>query len=214
MPASGFANWDDAEIIMISAIQHWSYSPRQCGLIHLEQTFDENLYTLRGRMLHERVDVPRGELRNGVRIERGLPLFCDRLGLVGKADIVEIRGETPFPVEYKHGARKNWGHDELQLCAQALCLEEMTGQAVPRGAIYQHRSRGRREVEFDNQLRTRVEETVAAIRDMLRRQRLPGAPNDNRCPNCSLYGSCLPSVVADSRRVRAFAASLFVPTDP
>lgn len=209
MPPTSLACWDDSQIVTISALQHWSYCPRQCGLIHLEQTFDENLYTLRGRFVHERVDVPRGEERKGVRVERGLPLFCDRLGLVGKADLVEIHDGTPYPVEYKHGARTDWRHDDLQLCAQALCLEEMTGRNVRMGAIYHHRSRRRREVELDETLRLRVEEAVAAVREMLVRQRLPEAPNDERCPNCSLINSCLPSVVAESRRVRAALASLF-----
>src|SRR3970040_818180 len=91
--------------IMISALEHWSYCPRQCALIHLEQTFDENLYTLRGRMLHERTDEPVGEFQDGVRVERALPLWSKRLGLVGKADVVEFHGETPYPVEYKHGSK-------------------------------------------------------------------------------------------------------------
>ena len=139
-------SWDDADLVMVSALEHWSYCPRQCALIHVEQTFDENLYTLRGRMLHERVDVPEAEQREGVRIERALPLWSDRLGLVGKADVVEFHGDAPYPVEYKHGPRQHWGHDDLQLCAQALCLEDMTGQPVPAGAIYHHSSRRRREL--------------------------------------------------------------------
>lgn len=202
-------DWPEPELVMISALQHWSYCPRQCGLIHLEQTFDENLYTLRGRRVHERVDTPESRLEEGVRVERALPLFCDRLGLVGKADLVEIRDGVPLPVEYKHGPRKNWGHDDLQLCAQALCLEEMTGHGVPRGAIFQHGSRRRRMVEFVPELRERVERAVADVREMLIRQNLPPAPNDARCPNCSLIQSCLPSVVAESRCVRRVVAGLF-----
>src|SRR5579871_4042649 len=91
-----FSEWPDAELVMISALQHWSYCPRQCGLIHLEQTFDENLYTLRGRMVHERVDHPESRLQSGARIERALPLYCDRLGLVGKADVVEFHDGVPL----------------------------------------------------------------------------------------------------------------------
>ena len=136
-------NADDP--IMISALEHWSYCPRQCALIHLEQTFDENLYTLRGRAVHKRVDEPVVEELVGMRIERALPLWFKALGLTGKADVVEFHGETPYPVEYKHGPHRVQEHDDLQLCAQALCLEEMTGRSVPRGAIYHHSSRKRRE---------------------------------------------------------------------
>ncbi|MFQ5852032.1 MAG: CRISPR-associated protein Cas4 [Candidatus Binatia bacterium] len=198
---------------MISALEHWSYCPRQCALIHLEQTFDENLYTLRGRMLHDRVDEGRGELQTGVRIERGLPLWSKRLGLVGKADVVEFHGETPYPVEYKHGPRRQWGHDDLQLCAQALCLEEMTGQTVPRGAIFHHGSRRRREVVFNEPLRQRVEEAVVAIRQMLASAELPPPVNDARCHHCSLKESCLPSVVMEARRLRSIQKELFCVDD-
>ncbi len=181
--------------ILISALQHWSYCPRQCGLIHLEQTYSENLYTLRGRHAHTRIDRPGNEARRGAWVERALPLWSRRLGLIGKADTVEFLDGVPYPVEYKVGARKAGGHDELQLGAQALCLEEMLGVAVPRGALYYHASRKRHEIVFAEALRRRVEETVAAIRRMLEGGALPPAPNDARCPKCSLIDSCLPSVV-------------------
>jgi CRISPR-associated exonuclease Cas4 len=198
---------------MISALEHYSYCPRQCALIHLEQTFDENLYTLRGRQAHERVDLPEGETAEGIRVERALPLWSDRLGLVGRADAVEFRGETPYPVEYKHGPRRQWGHDDLQLCAQALCLEEMMGRPVPRGAVYHHSSRRRREVLFDAALRLRVEEVVAEIRLLLRQDKLPPPVNDSRCRHCSLKESCLPAVLAEPGRVRAFQQALFALAD-
>src|SRR5262249_13303386 len=123
--------WADADLVMISALQHWSYCPRQCGLIHLDRAWDENLYTLRGRRVHEQVDVPGREMVSGVRVERGLPLWSYRLGLVGKADVVEFGADgVPCPIEYKHGPRRNSRHDDLQLAAQAVCLEEMFGAAV------------------------------------------------------------------------------------
>jgi CRISPR-associated exonuclease Cas4 len=201
--------WNDSELVMISALEHWSYCPRQCALIHLEQTFDENIYTVQGHMLHERVDEEHSELRGEVRIERAVPLWSKQLGLVGRADVVEFHGQQPFPVEYKAGPRRRWGHDDLQLCAQALCLEEMTGQTVIRGAIYHHGSRRRREVVFDDELRRRVVEAVADIRQMLAAGILPPAVNDARCEHCSLIDSCLPSVIGETRRVRALQASLF-----
>jgi CRISPR-associated exonuclease Cas4 len=205
---------EDLEPILISALEHYSYCPRQCALIHLEQTFDENIYTVKGHMLHERVDEEASELRQDVRIERALPLWSKQLGLVGKADVVEFHGEIPYPVEYKVGPRRKWGHDDLQLCAQALCLEEMLEQNVPRGAIYHHGSRRRREVVFDEVLRQRVVDAVTAIRQIFAIATLPPPVNDARCEHCSLKESCLPSVVAEITRVRAIQGKLFHIEEP
>ena len=125
--------------IALSDLQHWCYCPRQCMLIHAEQAFEENIHTLRGQAVHEKVDQPGVETRPGLKVARAIPLWCERLGLSGKADIVEFLADgTPYPVEYKHGRKGNAGkgiHDDLQLTAQALCLEEMTGHPVPYGAI-------------------------------------------------------------------------------
>ena len=199
----------DDDPIMISALEHWSYCPRQCALIHVEQTFDENLYTLRGRAVHKKVDEPEVEEQAGMRIERALPLWSKNFGLVGKGDVVEFHGETPYPVEYKHGPHREQEHDDLQLCAQALCLEEMTGQSVPRGAIYHHSSRKRREVVFTPGLRARVVEVTEAIRAMLKATRLPPPVNDHRCTHCSLQESCMPSVIDEGRRASAVVRDLF-----
>lgn len=201
--------FSEAELVPISALEHWSYCPRQCALIHLEQTFDENLYTLRGRAVHEQVDEAETAVLEGVRVERAMPLWSNRLGLVGKADVVEFHGETPYPVEYKHGPRRQWGHDDLQLCGQAICLEEMMGVGVPSGAVFHHSSRRRREVVFTPELRTKVEEAVAAIRRMLVEACLPPAVNDARCRHCSLSDSCMPSVVAETTRLRGMHRALF-----
>jgi CRISPR-associated exonuclease Cas4 len=195
--------------IMISALEHWRYCPRQCALIHLEQTFDENLYTLRGQAVHKRVDEPVVEEQAGVRIERALPLWSKSLGLVGKADVVEFHGGMPYPVEYKHGPHREQEHDDLQLCAQALCLEEMTGRPVPRGAIYHHSSRKRREVEFTAALRARVLDVTQAIRTMLASKQLPPPVNDRRCTHCSLSESCMPTVIDEGRRASAVVRDLF-----
>lgn len=200
---------EDADPIMISALEHWSYCPRQCALIHVEQTFDENLYTLRGQAVHKRVDEPESEIVDGVRVERALPLWSKALGLIGKADVVEFHGEVPFPVEYKHGPRREREHDDLQLCAQALCLEEMTGKGVPCGAIYHHSSRRRREVAFTPDLRRRVKDVVEAIRRMLATTTLPEPVNDARCDKCSLRESCLPAVIGERARAAAVVKHLF-----
>lgn len=201
---------EEADPVMISALEHWSYCPRQCALIHVEQTFDENLYTMRGQAVHKRVDEPESEIVDGVRVERAVPLWSKRLGLIGKADVVEFHGEAPYPVEYKHGPRREKEHDDLQVCAQAMCLEEMTGQAVPRGAIYHHSSRRRREVVFTPDLRRHVEEAIDGIRLMLESGTLPPPVNDRRCERCSLIESCMPSVIGEQERARVLVRGLFV----
>ena len=214
MSAPASTEWDENDLIMLSALEHYSYCPRQCALIHQEQTFSENLYTLRGRAVHEQVDQPEWVVEKGVHVERALLLWSHRLGLVGRADVVEFHGQTPYPVEYKHGPRREKEHDDLQLCAQALCLEEMTGQPVPKGAIFHHSSRRRREVVFTPALRDKVEQTANQIRHMLASRTLPPAVNDARCKHCSLQESCLPSVVAETNRVSRLVRLLFATSDP
>ncbi|GMU44747.1 MAG: CRISPR-associated protein Cas4 [Xanthomonadales bacterium] len=189
--------------IPISALQHWSYCPRQCALIHQEQAFAENVHTARGRAVHALVDEAGIEHRAGLRIERAMPLWSEGLGLVGKADVVEFDGDgTPFPVEYKHGPRRQRLHDELQLAAQALCLEEMTGRSVPAGAIYQHGSRRRRRVAISDELRQAVVAAVAAVRAMMSAGVLPPPANDARCRACSLIELCQPAAIAGRDRYR------------
>jgi CRISPR-associated exonuclease Cas4 len=197
------------DLIPISAIQHFSYCPRQAALIHVEAVWEENLYTLRGRFVHETVDQPGEEHLGPVRVERSLPLRSRRLGLVGKADIVEFHGSVPYPVDYKHGPRRPQVHDDLQLCAQAVCLEEMLGVPVPQGAIFHASSKRRREVTFDDALHRRLEASVRELRDTLNRSRLPPPVHDRRCRNCSLRPSCLPGVVAEERRVERALRSLY-----
>lgn len=198
---------------MISALEHYAYCPRQCALIHVEQTFDENLYTLRGQRSHRRVDAPASETRSGVRIERAVPLYSDRLGLTGRADVVEFPGGTPHPVEYKHGKQRDHRPAEIQLCAQALCLEEMTGREVPDGALYFVGSNRRRDVAFDEALRAATEETVAAVRAQFEARRVPPPVNDARCPRCSLIDACMPAPTSDRRRQQRFARRLFAVED-
>lgn len=201
----------------LSALQHWCYCPRQCLLIHAEQAFAENVHTLRGQAVHARVDDPGVETRAGVRSARAVPLWCDRLGLVGKADVVEFLADgTPYPVEYKHGRKGKAGkgvHDDLQLAAQALCLEEMTGKEVATGAIYHATSHRRREVAISATLRQLVEETVAAIRLALAAGKLPAPVNDERCRECSLIDLCQPAPLADRERQQGLVAKLFSPED-
>lgn len=200
--------------IMLSALQHWSYCPRQCALIHLEQAFDENVHTMRGNAAHERVDDPGFASFEGVRSERALPVWSDRLGLVGKCDVVEFHPDgSVYPVEYKHGRKKLQVHDDLQLAAQAMCLEEMFGKPVVKGAIYHHTSRRRREVAITPELRRLVEDTVAAIRTMLALGKLPLPLNDARCKECSLNDICQPQAMALCATHTQLEQTLYDPED-
>ena len=203
---------DDA--IAISALQHYSYCPRQCALIHVEQAWDENVYTLRGRAVHEQVDTPESRAEGEVRVERALPLYSRRLGLVGRADVVEFLPDgTPFPVEYKHGPRRARQHDDVQVAAQAMCLEEMLGCPVPHGAVFHHSSRRRREVAITAPLRTMVEEMVPQIRALLASGRLPPPVADERCKECSLLDLCQPALIAGVARLRTLRQTLYDPDE-
>ena len=200
--------------ILISALQHWAYCPRQCALIHVEQVFEDNLFTQRGQALHKRVDDPGFELRDGLRVERALPLFCDRLGLLGKADVVEFMPDgTPYPVEYKHGSRHKRADiaacDDLQLAAQALCLEEMFGKRVPEGALYYASSRRRRLVTINEALRLKVEMALAGVRQLFLDKALPAPLNDDHCRACSLRDLCQPEALAQVPERSLIVHSLF-----
>jgi len=208
----------DLDPIPLSALQHWHYCPRQCGLIHLEQVFDDNVHTLRGQAVHAKVDQPGVETAKGVRMERALPLWHDELGLVGKSDVVEFgAGGVPYPVEYKHGSRHKAADiaacDDLQLAGQAMCLESMMGKAVKEGAIYYASSKRRRVVPITEALRTQVVQTAEAIRQMLTSGKLPAplapAQAAQRCKACSLLERCQPQAARTD--FLAARATLFDP---
>jgi len=171
----------EPEQVPLSALQHWQYCPRQCGLIHLEQVFDDNVYTLRGQAVHAKTDQPGVETAKGVRVERALPMWHDALGLIGKSDVVEfLAGGMPYPVEYKHGSRNKAADiatcDDIQLAAQAMCLEAMTGKPVNEGALYYATSKRRRVVPITAQLRSDVARIADAIRQMVGQRPAATAP--------------------------------------
>ncbi len=209
---------DDPDPLPLSALQHWAYCPRQCALIHLDQAFDDNLHTRRGQAVHARVDQPGVACTKGVRTARALPLWHDTLGLIGKADTVEFLPDgTPYPVEYKQGSRHKAAAiahcDELQLAAQALCLETMTGHAVPEGALFYATSKRRRVVDVSPALRAEVAEATAAVRLMIDSGTLPpplqGDSARPRCPGCSLRDRCQPAAASPDTAERL--AGLFDP---
>lgn len=184
---------DTDDYILISALQHYAYCPRQCALIHIEQVWDENLYTLRGHRVHEKVNVPEYDLVEDIRVERAMPLWSHQIGLTGVGDVVEFHCDgTIFPVEYKSGSKKVRLADSIQLCAQAMCLEEMLNHPVPAGAIFHHGSRRRREIKFDEVLRMLTQQTIHETRALLQSSQLPPPVADSRCPDCSLIDACMP----------------------
>lgn len=198
--------------VPLSALQHWAYCPRQCALIHQEQAFADNVHTARGQAVHRLVDQPGYELKAGVKVERALPLWSERLGLIGKADLVEFHPNgAVYPVEFKHGRKRGAVHDDIQLAAQALCLEEMLGRPVTHGAIYHATSHRRREVAIDAELRVLVAQTADAIRAMLASRSLPPPVNDARCRECSLKEICQPHISVHLAGHRAVLDSLFDP---
>ncbi|MBE3102739.1 MAG: CRISPR-associated protein Cas4 [Bacilli bacterium] len=182
------------ESIMISALQHFAYCPRQCALIHMEQVFEENEYTMKGNFSHKRVH----EQHNGSDEQTSLTLWSDAYGLSGQSDVVEWVNGKPYPVEYKQGRLKKSAKkpDEIQLCAQAICLEEMFSINIQEGAIYHVSSHQRRVVELTEDLRSETIAIISLVRDMIDRGRLPEPlpTNDARCEKCSLKDLCMPEV--------------------
>lgn len=213
--------FSDDDLLPLSALQHYVYCPRQCALIHLEQQWVENRFTAEGRAQHDRVDRPEHETRDGVRYEYAVLLRSLRLGLIGKADSVEFHGIQPnlrsgisnlkspeylkseisnlkspvrvFPVEHKRGRPKPTHCDWVQLCAQALCLEEMLGVEIVEGAIFYGQPRRREQVVFSPELRAETEQTAAALHALIQAGRTPPAEYEKKkCEACSLFATCMP----------------------
>ena len=194
-------------VIPISAIEHFVYCPRQCALIHCDGVWSDNAHTVRGTRGHRRVDGGRHRMERGRRVLRGIPLWSESLGLSGRADVVEIDGGAIRPVEYKSGVRHGMAAD-FQLCAQALCLEEMFGTGVSSGSVWYGGTRRRVEVEFARTLRDQVRATIDAIRTQLLSGVLPDAVNDERCKQCQLLHHCLPEVTNTPRRVQRYMSTV------
>lgn len=193
-------------LVPVSALQHYLFCPRQCALIHIERIWTEDGATAEGRLLHERVDGGRPDRRAGVRTVRGLVLRSFVHGLAGKADAVEFHGATPFPVEYKRGRPKAHRADEVQLCAQALCLEEMFGMTVPEGALFYGKTRKRQIVSFDGELRALTARIAADCRVMIASGSTPPPHETPFCRRCSLAGTCRPGRLEKPPAIRRWLA--------
>ncbi len=182
----------DDDTLPLSGLQHLAFCPRQWALIHLEQAWKENRLTAEGRLLHERADLPGQSRRDTLRTVRGLWLESRRLRLTGRADVVEFRPE-PYPIEYKRGKRKPTDCDLVQLCAQALCLEEMLSSTIACGAIFYGEPRRRLEVPFTPELRQRTEQLASTMHNLYdKRITSPALPGPH-CRSCSLIDICLPT---------------------
>ena len=218
------ALYEENDLLPISALQHLIFCERQCALIHLEQLWDDNRLTVEGSIMHDRVHEAPGEVRAGVRIARGLSLRSLRLGLTGKADVVEfypVRGDQggaslpgvagrwrPYPVEYKRGKPKKDDSDKVQLCGQAMCLEEMLDVEIPEGAIFYGRTRRRQDVAFDEKLKALTEETAIRFHGLIESCRTPKVSYVKKCDNCSMYEMCLPKTVEKSKSVDSYLSTL------
>lgn len=250
----------ESEPVLISALNEYVFCPRRCALKYVEGYWADNEHTAAGTLLHDHADAPGYETDAGVTILRAVPLFSERYGLSGKADIVEVRkgncemriadcemkqsddgretrnaglepkaavsasgkstirnpkSEIPLlyaPVEYKKGKRRKWDNDDVQLCAQAFCLEEMFSVTVPEGFIYHAGSKRRRKVSFDESLRTETKRTIEAVRALIANREVPPAVLKPRCDGCSLRSVCLPELtqIAARAKVKTYEKNLWL----
>ncbi len=215
----------EEDLLPISALQHFAFCERRAALILLEGAWEENFFTADGKIFHERSEGYQTEMRGDLRIVRGLPMRSLRLGLMGKADVVEFqrapREKTtlknasdrvvdecgswlPFPIEYKRGRLRHEEGYEVQLCAQALCLEEMLEVTIPRGAVYYGQTKRRLDIVFDQSLRQRTERIALQLHQMIFDKRVPVARYEKKCTGCSLFTLCLPKTTGSPKSARTY----------
>jgi CRISPR-associated exonuclease Cas4 len=204
------------DYIQLSALQHYVFCPRQCGLIHVEDVWQENVFTVRGDILHEKVDTDTYETRGTIKTVRGLRIHSTRLGIVGRADVVEFRKSTNadgspdvMPVEFKSGEPKEDVSDKVQLCAQVLCLEEMLNTKITQGAFFYGKIRRRNLVEIDAELRTQTEEIIASVHKIVSQKKVPAARYNEKCRNCSLEETCMPKAM-NEKNLKKYMEGLYL----
>lgn len=201
--------YSEDDLLMLSALQHLLFCPRQCALIHVEQLWTENRLTAEGRILHDRVHTAARESRRKVKVEFDMPIRSLQLGLIGRADVVEFHLQKdgdwqPFPVEYKRGRPKKDDSDRVQLCAQAMCLEEMLGRDVVEGALYYGQKKRRVEIGFDQELRRKVTQAAQDLHRLFDSGKTPPPVYSRRCESCSFIETCLPKTAGKKGRVRNY----------
>jgi CRISPR-associated exonuclease Cas4 len=198
------------ESLPLSLLNDYLFCPRRAALKAVEGVRSGNEHTVLGDIVHEHADLPGYEVAKGVKLLRALPVWSERLGLSGKCDVVEQRADgVVAPVEYKKGKRRAFENDDAQLCAQAMCLEEMTGRGIERGAVFHAASKRRREVELTAELRGLVERSLRELRGLLDSQRVPAAVFKPACEECSLFGICLPKAASEGSQAERLGRELF-----
>ncbi|OGW16887.1 MAG: CRISPR-associated protein Cas4 [Nitrospinae bacterium RIFCSPLOWO2_12_FULL_45_22] len=208
-----FSSYDEEDLTPISALNQYLYCQRRCALIHIEQIWTENLFTAEGRIMHDKVDTANRESRGNVRIEYGVPLRSFRLGLIGKADVVEFHKMDdgtwmPFLVEYKRGKPKPDNCDKVQLCAQAICLEEMLNVEIKEGALFYGQTRRREDVIFDKKLRTETEDAAKRLHELIASGVTPKPEYSKKCKQCSLLNLCMPKVCGKHKAANNYLAGV------
>lgn len=207
------AVFDESDLLPLSALQHICFCERQCALIHIEQVWLENRFTAEGRIMHERVDSAKSEKRYDLRTAFAVSLRSMRLGLIGVADVIEFHRNQlrdgrfvwlPFPVEYKRGRPKKDNCDRIQLCAQALCLEEMLGHRIDSGALFYGKIRRRLDVLLSKNLRMETEQMAEKLHALFNARLTPPPVFDKRCPDCSFLAYCMPEKLDGKRSAAHF----------
>jgi len=202
--------YPEEDFLQLSALQHFIFCKRQCALIHIEQAWSENVLTTEGRIMHENVHEEHNKNIEGIKVVYGMPLHSFELGLSGKADVIEfhkIKDSTKwasYPIEYKHGKPKSDDSDKIQLCAQALCLEEMMNTKIPEGALFYGRTRHRLNVTFDNELRRKTKETVIKLHTFINKGKTPPPTYSLKCKSCSFFDECLPKTISKKVSVKKY----------
>ena len=205
--------YTEDDLLPLSGLQHLLFCERQCALIHIEQVWTENLFTAQGRVMHERVDAGGRESRRDERLEFGVPIRSLMLGLIGKADMIEFHRQAdgtwlPFPVEYKRGRPKKENWDRVQLCAQAMCLEEMLGVAIPAGALFYGKNRRRQECDFEGDLRRETVHTAEKLHALIKGGITPPPVYGAKCDTCSLFDLCMPKAAGSKQSVKDYLRSM------
>ncbi len=187
------------DFVFLSALNQYDYCPRRCYYLFVENTFLDNEHTVEGLLLHTRANSGEVSTRDGTLQLRSVYLFSRALGICGKADVIEEKDGELYPIEHKKGRRGEWQNDALQLCAQALCLEEMLGRSIEKGYVYYAATGRRQEVAFTAELRQQTLDTIAAVRRLIESGDRPPNPYTPRCKGCSLSDLCLPKETARLR---------------
>lgn len=197
--------YSEDDYLSLSGIQHYRFCTRQCSFIHTEKMWTENFFTAHGRALHEKVHNESGESRGTKRIERGLDIASATLGLVGQTDAVEFYEDgTVCPVEYKRGTVKEDITDEVQLCAQAICLEEMLHVSIEYGYLFYEKIRRRQKVSFTLELREQTQKLSDEYHALISSGEIPTAIYSKKCESCSFIDSCFPETAGRNKSVDGY----------